>query len=278
MLQCAINVSEGRLTAVLDALCTAAGPVLVDLHCDADHHRSVLTLLGEAAEVVRGAVRLADRARALVTLTGHHGVHPRFGAIDVVPFTPFLSGRTPTDVVHFDEAIAAASAFVHAMVERGQAIATYGLGGTFETLPSLRRHLGGAGDVPAGTGVIAVGVRDVLVAYNVAVAGLDRDAVVDLAGLVRRPGVRTLGLVLGGQGRDARCQVSCNVVEPFTVTLASVYDAVAANLPSGAAIGHGELVGLLPSWALDTLPPKRWGQLGVDPSATLEARLGNGRR
>ncbi len=87
MLECVPNVSEGRDAAVLGALVHACGTALLDCHVDADHHRSVFTLAGDEPDVVAGAVR--DLARAVderVDLRVHEGVHPRFGALDVVPF------------------------------------------------------------------------------------------------------------------------------------------------------------------------------------------------
>ena len=81
VLECVVNVSEGRRPQVLGALVAAAGPDLLDLHVDPDHHRSVLTLVGEEAPraVAAAAVELIDLRR-------HTGAHPRLGAVDVVPF------------------------------------------------------------------------------------------------------------------------------------------------------------------------------------------------
>jgi glutamate formiminotransferase / 5-formyltetrahydrofolate cyclo-ligase len=44
--ECVINVSEGRDTAVLSELASAASPLLLDTHRDPDHHRAVFTLAG----------------------------------------------------------------------------------------------------------------------------------------------------------------------------------------------------------------------------------------
>ncbi|HEX5614607.1 MAG TPA: hypothetical protein VFZ83_05585, partial [Acidimicrobiia bacterium] len=87
MLECVANVSEGRDVAVLDRLARVCGDSLLDRHVDADHHRSVFTLAGpgptDAADAVR---RLADVVASSVDLRAHTGVHPRLGALDVVPF------------------------------------------------------------------------------------------------------------------------------------------------------------------------------------------------
>src|SRR5947209_596428 len=99
LIQCVPNFSEGRDAAVLSELVATArsvpGVALVDHSADPDHHRSVFTLLGEAAGVSEAAVALARVAVARIDLNAHRGVHPRMGALDVLPFVPF--GATPME-------------------------------------------------------------------------------------------------------------------------------------------------------------------------------------
>jgi len=86
VLECVVNISEGRDAGALALLAQACGACLLDLHADGDHHRAVLTMAGDD-EVVEGAVRdLARTAVSLLDLSGHSGVHPRFGVLDVVPW------------------------------------------------------------------------------------------------------------------------------------------------------------------------------------------------
>src|SRR5580658_714413 len=96
MLECVINVSEGRDPSVLEVLRTAAGPVLLDVHKDPDHHRAVFTLAGAAADVEDAARRLTVAAVRRLDLGRHAGAHPRRGVVDVVPFVhvgPGADGR-----------------------------------------------------------------------------------------------------------------------------------------------------------------------------------------
>src|SRR5688572_9951168 len=80
VLECVVNVSEGRDRDVIAELAAAAGDDLLDVHADPHHHRSVLTLVGEAAPR-----RVAEVAVARIDLRRHAGVHPRIGSVDVVP-------------------------------------------------------------------------------------------------------------------------------------------------------------------------------------------------
>ena len=86
VLECVVNVSEGRDAEILAALSRAAGPCLVDLHLDRDHHRSVFTLVGRGDRLDTGVRALATETVARVDVRGHGGAHPRIGALDVVPW------------------------------------------------------------------------------------------------------------------------------------------------------------------------------------------------
>src|SRR6185436_17640528 len=94
VLECVPNVSEGRDARVIAALADACGPSLLDVHRDADHHRSVFTLAGPAPRDAIGAVQALARVIAeQIDLRAHQGVHPRLGALDVVPFVAFDEPR-----------------------------------------------------------------------------------------------------------------------------------------------------------------------------------------
>jgi glutamate formiminotransferase len=90
VLEAVPNFSEGRDAAVIEALRqTLSAPArLLDVHVDADHHRSVFTLVGEADELVDTLLAGIDCARERIDLTRHDGAHPRIGAADVIPVVP----------------------------------------------------------------------------------------------------------------------------------------------------------------------------------------------
>ncbi len=266
MLECVINVSEGRDEAVLGALRDAAGTAVLDVHADARHNRSVFTLAGPDME--RAARALAATAVTHVDIGAHGGAHPRLGAVDVVPFVP-LERST------MDDAVVARGRFAGwASEELGVPCFLYG---AERSLPDVRRSAfrSLAPDVgppyPHPTaGAICVGARPVLIAYNVwLVPGTDVSIAGDIATAIRGPAVRALGLDLGGLA-----QVSMNLVDWRTVGPADAYDAVVSLAEAkGTRVSTAELVGLLPEAALESIPEGRWDELGVSPSQTIETRL-----
>ncbi len=269
MFECVINVSEGRDVDVLDALAEASGASLRDRHADAFHHRSVFTLINERATLVPDVRRLIATGLARVDLREHRGVHPRLGAVDVVPFValspePFADACTLRDeTAHW------------IATELATPVVRYGplADGTTRTLPDVRRAAT-RGDPPdegppprPERGLIAVGCRPILVAWNLWLRGVSIEQAQALARLVRGPFVRSLAFDLGSY-----VQVSCNLLAPLTVGPSDVYDLVNERLAGGATM-HAELVGLIPAALLEREAPSRWGQLAIGPDVTIEGRL-----
>src|SRR5690349_21070585 len=102
LIECVPNVSEGRqpriVAALADAVARVHGVRLLDHSADASHHRSVFTFAGEPAAVADAVLGLFSVAIPAIDLRQHRGVHPRVGAVDVVPFVP-LTGATMDDAV-----------------------------------------------------------------------------------------------------------------------------------------------------------------------------------
>ena len=91
LVECVPNFSEGRDKAKVDAIVEAMkmdGVFLLDREMDADHNRSVITLVGEREAIQEAAIRAVGKAAELIDLNQHQGAHPRMGAAEVVPFMP----------------------------------------------------------------------------------------------------------------------------------------------------------------------------------------------
>lgn len=257
MIECVINISEGRDLDLVEEIALAAGSDLLDVHCDADHNRSVITVVGATAPpaVIRHAVQRLD-------LRTHTGVHPRIGVVDVVPFVP-LADSTYDDALRTRDAMSS-------WIANELQIPVF-LYGPERTLPDIRRgaftvlqpDLGPHQPHPTA-GAVAVGARELMLAWNLWLSEPDLDLAKSIASSIRGPGVRALGLQVGDE-----VQVSMNLVDPLTVGPAEVYDRVA----SLAGIARAELVGLAPQSVLDAVDEKRWEQLNLSVATTIESRL-----
>ena len=279
--ECVINVSEGRDPAVLGALVAAAGDSLLDLHTDAEHHRSVLTLGGPIGELEPAVRAVAATAVARIDLTAHVGVHPRLGALDVVPFVPV--GAIAPEGERWWQAMGARDRFA-AWAGCTLDLPCF-LYGPERTLPDIRRHAFGSLAPDTGpitphptAGAAAVGARLPLVAYNLWIEreqGRDRDpsGVLSvarvLAARLRGPSVRSLGLAM-----PSGAQVSCNLIDPPAVSLAALYDRVAVGARTqGCSVVRAELVGLVPEATLRSTPRSRWIQLDLREDRTIEFKM-----
>lgn len=266
MLECVVNVSEGR-DAGLVRFIAGGEPgtidaAVLDIHSDADHNRSVYTTVGTSCvrDIARRAVEVLD-------VSQHAGVHPRLGVVDVVPFVALDGSGT-------DDALRARDDFAHwASTALHVPVFLYG---PERTLPDVRRTAWTSlspdhgPDAPHPTaGAMCVGVRPVLIAYNVFLATSDMNVARIVAARVRRPGLRTLAFLVAGSA-----QVSMNIIDTETISVADAYDLVASETRlAGSTVQRAELVGLLPQRQLAMVDETRWEQLDIGPSQTIEARL-----
>jgi glutamate formiminotransferase len=261
MLAAVINVSEGRDLECIASIAASAGNHCLDVHSDADHHRSVFWLAGP--DVAAAAQSLTRAAVERLDIRTHQGVHPRIGVVDVVPFVPVTPDASIEDAIAQRDAFAAWAA--------GELGVPCFLYGTQRTLPEVRKHAFvdlepdvGPREPHSRAGAIAVGARHPLVAYNLWLDGHDLATAKAIAATLRSPDVRALGLQVG-----ASVQVSCNLVNPTRFGPADIYDAVLRH----AAIAHAELVGLIGADVLARIPRDRWAELDLGEERTLEARL-----
>jgi len=249
------NLSEGRNPSTIEAACAAVertGARLLDWSSDTVHHRSVLTIAGDAKSVLEAAVTLAAVALERIDLRGHRGVHPRIGALDVLPFVP-LRGATVEDAVEL-----AHRAGAEIWKRYGVPSFYYGAAARHperRLLPEIRRNLKwqpDEGDVlrHASAGAIAIGARDLLIAFNVELASDDLDAAraIALAVRERNGGLRSLRALALPRG-DGCVQVSLNVTDYAATPLYRIVELIARLAAErGIDVLRSELVGCLP-WA-----------------------------
>ena len=263
ILGCALNLSEGRDLEFLDRVAGEAATAahVLDLSSDPDHNRSVLTLCGFAGPLVEGVVRAARLAVGGIDLNAHRGVHPRTGAVDVVPFYPLRGTPMPVAV----EAARACAGRLWAELEVPSFF--YEEAATSpeaRALPWIRRFafttrapdVGGPRPHPTA-GAAVVGARGLLVAYNVDLDTEDLQPARRIAMSVRKQyagRARTLGLYLPSRGA---AQVSMNILLPERLLLAEAFDAVVAEAAiEGVGVRGSEVVGLVPRACLGEDPAR----------------------
>jgi glutamate formiminotransferase len=284
------NVSEGRDAGVVDAIGEAfrSRARLLDVHSDADHHRSVYTLVGGEGDdsLVDSLVAGIARAAELIDLRTHAGVHPRVGAADVVPLVPLRPadmGRARAAALRLGERVGAElgiPVLLYGEVGGGRRPAFFRRGGT----DGLTRRIRageltpdfGPAELDARTGAVIVGARSPLVAFNVVLDTGDTAVAAAVAGAVREssgglPGVQALGLGLASSGR---AQVSMNVIDLERITLHEVLARVEREAAArGAALESAELVGLLPAAAVLAAASGPLHLPGLDASRVIELNL-----
>lgn len=264
------NFSEGRDPAVIDALAGAAsatGARVLHRTSDPVHNRSVLTIAGSYDQILEAAVALAGGALERIDLRAHAGVHPRIGALDVLPFVPLGDGATMSLAVRLARTAAeriwerhrvpsflygeAASTPLRrnlAHVREGQ---FEGLDTRFER-PEWRPDFG---DVAkhASAGAIAIGARPLLIAFNVELNTGDLAIAKRIARIIRERdgGLRTLK-ALGLRLSAAVVQVSLNITDYRATPLYRVVETIRhLAAEEGVAVLRSELIGCLPAAAVE---------------------------
>lgn len=270
------NFSEGRDRATIDAIGDALGTHarLLDVHADADHNRSVFTLVGNEAQLADALLAGIAVAVERIDLRRHEGAHPRIGAADVVPLVPIR----PEDMPRARAAAAVVGerigrelglpVFVYDPPARGPAFYRRG------NLAAIEPDYGPSELHPTAGGVI-LGARRPLIAFNVNLRG-SLGAAREIAAVVRErdggfPGVRALGLDLPSAGL---VQVSMNVEDWEAAALHDIVDRIRLEAGArGAEVIGSELVGLMPAGAAATAAGAMLGISGFDESRLLELRL-----
>lgn len=270
LIECVPNISEGRDAGVIERVVDAAraipGCALLDVEADASHNRSVITFIGEPKAVEDAAVALTKAAAREIDLTRHTGEHPRMGAVDVIPFIP-IRGVTMEDCVALSREVGrriAEEADVPVFLYEASATAPHRRNladirkGQFEGMaqkvaqPEWTPDFGGSRVHPTA-GVVAVGARMPLVAFNINLGTGDLSIAKAIAKIIRQSSgglshVKALGVMLAERGI---AQVSINMTDYTKTPLYRVVEMVRFEAARyGVAVTGTEIVGLTPMNAL----------------------------
>jgi len=264
------NISEGRnkdvIEACVDQIRNTPGCTLLNYSSDTSHNRTVITYMGSPEGCEEASVKLAAKAVELIDLTKHRGEHPRMGCVDVMPFVPIkesnmedcieLSKRVGRRIAEeadlpvflYERSASAPDRENLAKVRKGQ------FEGMAEKVkdPDWIPDFGGQRIHPTG-GVVAVGARPPLIAYNINLGTDDLGIASKISKIIRESGgglkcVKAMGVML--EDRNI-AQVSINMTD-FTVTpLHRVTELVRNEAKRyGVPVIGTELIGLCPMQAL----------------------------
>ncbi len=269
LMECIPNISEGRRLNLVeefaDIVRAVPGVTLIDYSSDASHNRSVFTFLGDPNQVMEAAFRFAKHAVEKIDLRVHEGEHPRMGAVDVIPFVPIrdmdmaecvelskvlgqrLSDELDLPVFLYEESASAPHRKNLAAIRKGQ------FEGMAEKVLEDQWHPDFGGNrIHPSAGVVAVGARQPLIAFNINLDTSDVSIAKKIAKIIREKdggfrAVKALGVML--EERNI-AQVSINMCDYKQTPLYRVLEFVRFEAARyGVHVVGTEIIGLAPMMA-----------------------------
>ena len=294
LVTCVPNFSEGRnrttVRALIRAVQSVPGVALLDWTMDPDHHRSVLTFVGEPDATADAAFRAIQAATRLIDIRKHRGVHPRIGATDVVPFVP-AKGVTAHDCVQLARRLGervgrqlGIPVFLYEQAAAGpdraplEAVRRGGVEGLARRMQSDSRWRPDFG--PAAlhrtAGAVVIGARPPLIAFNVNLRSSNLEVARSIARTVRESNggmahVKAIGVDLPTR---RMVQVATNLTDYRVTPVHSVFEAVQALASLHAVpVAGSEIVGLVPEAALVDAAADALRLESFDRSLILERKI-----
>ena len=270
LVECIPNFSEGRDQTIIDGLKAVANSVpgctLFDAQSDESHNRCVFTLIGSPESIEEVAFQLTKKATETIDMTKHEGAHPRMGATDVIPFVPTMD-MTVAECVEiskrlakriWDELKVPSFLYEDSAASPDRVNLAKCRKGQFEGMPEKLKQPEWAPDfgnreIHPTAGVIAIGARMPLVAFNINLATSDVDIANKIAKVIRGSSggmkyCKAMGVLL--EDRNV-AQVSMNMVNYEGTPLFRVFEMVRSEAERwGTYIIGSEIVGLTPAKAM----------------------------
>lgn len=293
IVECVPNFSEGRDLEKMDRIVAPfrarSGVKLLDYSNDEDHNRLVVTLIGEPEALRDAVIEAIGVAVELIDLNHHRGQHPRMGAVDVVPFIPIknvtmdeavslsreigekVAGLYHLPVFLYEKSATAPHRENLAAVRKGE------FEGMTEKmkLPEWHPDYGPAGCHPTA-GVVAIGARMPLVAYNINLSTDNLEIATKIAKNIRHINgglryVKAMGVELKERNIT---QVSINMTDYTRTALYRAFELVRIEARRyGVTILGSEIVGLVPMEALIDTASYYLGLENFSMRQVLESRI-----
>ncbi len=294
LVECIPNFSEGKrpevIKAIADAIASVESAVILDIHSDIDHNRSVITFVVEPENAVMAGFRAFEKAAELINMTQHTGVHPRIGACDVFPFVP-LNGVTMDEAIKLanelgrrvgEELDIPVFLYEHAAkTEERRNLANIRRGQYEELAKSIaydnsKRPDFGPTKMNLTAGATAIGARGALIAYNVFLDSQDKAIAKKIANAVSESKggfkfVKALGFEIKSRNQ---VQVSMNLTDYQKTPIYRVFETIKSEADRcGVNIVSSEIVGLIPFDAAADIINYYLRLQGFTKEKVLEERL-----
>ncbi|MDI3505307.1 MAG: glutamate formiminotransferase / 5-formyltetrahydrofolate cyclo-ligase [Bacteroidota bacterium] len=293
IIECVPNFSEGRdrqkIEAIVDSFRGKHNVKLLDYSNDEDHNRLVVTVVGEPEAVKDAVIEAVGKAVELIDMTKHQGQHPRMGAVDVVPFIPIRNVTQDEAVALSREVAQIVAELYHLPVflyeksasaphrENLAAIRKGEFEGMAEKIKQdeWKPDFGPSERHPTA-GVVAIGARMPLVAYNVNLGTANLEIANSIAKKVRHIGgglryCKAMGVALEDRGIT---QVSMNLTDYTKTAIYRAHELVRIEANRyGVPIIGAEVIGLIPMEALVDTAAYYLGLENFSMNQVLETRI-----
>ncbi len=287
------NFSEGRRKEIVEEIIDVIGGFdnvwILDHSMDKDHNRSVVTLVGEPESLISCLFEMAKKAAELIDLRVHRGEHPRMGATDVIPLVPVKDMKMEECVMYskklgekignelnipvylYEQSATRKERKNLSNIRKGE------FEGFFEKIKreDWKPDFGPA-EVHPTAGVIAVGAREFLIAYNVNLSTNDVEVANKIARAVRYISggfryVKAIGVDLKERGI---VQVSMNLTNFKKTPIFRVFEVIKREAARyGVNVVGSELIGLIPQKALVDVADFYLQMENLEPSKIIENRI-----
>jgi glutamate formiminotransferase / 5-formyltetrahydrofolate cyclo-ligase len=293
IVECVVNYSEGKNKEVIESITAAfigvEGVKLLNVEADSDYNRVVVTVAGDPHIVKETVVESVVIATRLIDMNVHSGQHPRMGATDVIPFIPIKNMSMAECVTLAKEVgeLIALRAQVPVFLYEAAANAPHR-----ENLADIRKgeYEGMAKKMaddrwkpdfgpqqPHSTaGVVAVGARMPLIAFNIDLATTDVSIANKIAKAIRNSSGGFRYIKAGGVEVKERglVQVTMNITDYTKTPIYRVFETVKMEaMRYGVSVCGSEIVGLVPMDAIVESAAYYLRFNNVDKDKILETQL-----
>lgn len=270
IVESAPNFSEGRREEIVKQIIAQAERVqdvwILDWSMDADHNRSVVTLVGSPEPLLEALFKMTKKAMELIDMRTHKGEHPRMGATDVIPLVPVMN-ITMEECVELSKRLGERigqelniPVFLYersATAPHRENLADIRKGefeGFFEKIKDPRwKPDFGPEEVHPTAGVTAVGAREYLIAFNVNLGTTRIEIAEKIARAVRHisGGYKYVKAIAVDLKEKGMVQVSMNMTNYKKSPLFRVFETIKREAERyGVPVVGTEIIGMVPMQAM----------------------------